>query len=597
MAEWLQSDWLRVGLGPDASRWTSRSRSRRVLFVVHNVTSATRLMDVIPLFGGDLRVSGFITCTGSSPFQAGLSTLFNGLELPLVPWEQAKSEKFDLIISASYGGNIQELHGKLVILPHGMGYNKILSREAGKPGSREAGKPGSREAGKPGSREAFGLAAEWLLHDGRPIADHSVLSHPEQLARLQRACPQAVPTAVLCGDPCFDRLLDAVPYRERYRAALGVDSGHRFIVVNSTWNPGSLFGDDNDVLPLLLERIASELPLDDYRVAAVLHPNIWYGHGPGQIRSWLARAERAGMLLVPPLDGWRQTLIAADTVIGDHGSVSYYAAAIGVPVVLGAFPDSELDPDSPVARFGHAADRLDHDAPLRPQLDAAIDEHRPERFAQFAEWASSDPGRAAQLLRSLFYRVLEIDEPLFPAQFDGLAPPELAFTPPACAVRVLVTSTLDAADAARRGVRVVRYPEYTDPPGRSEADHAHLAVREDSVDFAGLRRADLVLAYARPGRSGDPAGNGGADLLARLAREHPHSSMVADCSVRGQAVVRYRDGRVFTLECSSCPCDPAPLASMLLARLDRGDPAPHEAAHVPVFAGGVTHAIQVTPRN
>jgi hypothetical protein len=419
------------------------------------------------------------------------------------------------------------------------------------------------------------LAAEWLLHEGRPVADHSVLSHPEQLARLKDACPQAVPTAVLCGDPCFDRLLDAVPHRERYRAALGVGPGRRLIVLNSTWNPGSLFGDENDVLPLLLERIAAELPVDDYRVAAVLHPNIWYGHGPGQIRSWLVRAERAGMLLVPPLDGWRQLLAAADAVVGDHGSTTYYAAAIGLPVLLGAFPHGDLDPRSPVAKFGQAADRLDHDAPLRPQLDAAIDGHRPERFSQFADLASSDPGHAARLLRALFYRVLEIDEPAYPAQFDGLRPPDLAFVPPTCAIRAVVTSASDA-------MWVLRYPAYVNAPGRGEADHVHVVVRDDSVDFASLQRADVVLDYA------------GRAPVEQLAQGYPRASMVADCSVRGRAVARYRDGRVFGLECLSCRCDAGPLVSMLLGRLDLA--ALEAETCVRVAVGGVTHETRVTLR-
>ena len=178
MIERPRSDWLRVGLGPDSARWTSRSRSRRVLLVVHNVTSATRLMDVMPLFGGDLRVSVFITCTGSSPFQAGMSRLFNELELPAVPWEQAKSEKFDLIVSASYGGDIQELHGKLVVLPHGMGYNKLLLREAGKPGSRVAGKPGSL---RPGGGMA---SARRAAHRGlqRPVASRAVGPPPQSVS-------------------------------------------------------------------------------------------------------------------------------------------------------------------------------------------------------------------------------------------------------------------------------------------------------------------------------------------------------------------------------------------------------------------------------
>ena len=65
--------WLRVGLGPEAARWTPRGKTAKVLLVVHNVTSATRLLDVLPLFDGDLRVSCFVTCTESSVYQAGRS--------------------------------------------------------------------------------------------------------------------------------------------------------------------------------------------------------------------------------------------------------------------------------------------------------------------------------------------------------------------------------------------------------------------------------------------------------------------------------------------------------------------------------------------
>ncbi|MFD0383903.1 hypothetical protein ACFQ2B_21060 [Streptomyces stramineus] len=150
----------------------------------------------------------------------------------------------------------------------------------------------------------FGLSPDWLLHQGRPLAAATVLSHPEQLDRLRAACPEAAGTAVLAGDPCFDRILAALPYRERFRRALGVGDGQRLVVVNSTWAPGSLFGDGpgddgGDLLPSLLPRLASELPADEYRTAAVLHPNIWHGHGPGQVRAWLDRARRAGLVLIP----------------------------------------------------------------------------------------------------------------------------------------------------------------------------------------------------------------------------------------------------------------------------------------------------------
>ncbi|MFI8929979.1 hypothetical protein ACIG3E_20145 [Streptomyces sp. NPDC053474] len=147
---------VRVPVGEDSHLWTSRSTSRRVLLVAHNVTSAGRLRDILPLFHDDFRVQLLATSTESSAFQAGLTQLFAELELPVLPWEQAQKTPVDLAIAASFGGQLHHLHGKLSILSHGVGYTKKLaepgagSREPGA-GSREPG-AGSREPGA-GSRE------------------------------------------------------------------------------------------------------------------------------------------------------------------------------------------------------------------------------------------------------------------------------------------------------------------------------------------------------------------------------------------------------------------------------------------------------------
>ncbi|WP_371272986.1 hypothetical protein [Streptomyces sp. MUSC 14] len=114
-------------MGTDAERWVTRVGCRRVLFVVHNVTSATRLLDALPLFSGDLRVQMFATCTGSSPFLAGAPELLARAGLPVLPWEQAKETPFDLAVSASYGGELAAVQGKLAVLSHGVGYNKRLA--------------------------------------------------------------------------------------------------------------------------------------------------------------------------------------------------------------------------------------------------------------------------------------------------------------------------------------------------------------------------------------------------------------------------------------------------------------------------------------
>ncbi|MFD0570851.1 hypothetical protein ACFQ0T_18705 [Kitasatospora gansuensis] len=270
----------------------------------------------------------------------------------------------------------------------------------------------------------FGFDPALLLDaDGVPFVDAMVLSHPEQVERLRAACPPAAPTAVLAGDPCYDRLLSERPLRERFRRTLGVHPGQQLLLLNSTWNPNSLFGDGGpvDLLPLLLPRLRAELPADEYRVAAVLHPNIWHGHGPGQIRLWLDAAQRAGLTLIDPVHDWRQALLAADAVLGDFGSVSYYAAALGTPVLLGAASLDTLGPDSPVADFVRKAPQLDPYTALLPQLDRLQDEHRP--LPGPAALTSSDPGRSAGLLRSLCYRLIGLTEPSAPARLDRLPLP------------------------------------------------------------------------------------------------------------------------------------------------------------------------------
>ena len=496
---------LRVPVGPEAGRWATRGRCRRVLLVVHNVTSATRLLDVLPLFRDDLRVQLLATCTGSSPFLAGVGELLQAVGLPVLPWEQACEEPVDLAVSASYGGRLDELRGRLAVLSHGMGYNKRLA-------------VGDRAP-------VFGMDAEFLLREGRPVAQATVLSHPEQLDRLRASCPQAAATAVLAGDPCYDRMLAALPHRERFRRAFGLGPGQRLIVVNSTWGPRSLFGDggEEDTLLSLLPRLTAELPLDEYRVAAVLHPNIWYGHGPGQVRAWLDGARRAGLLLMHPLDAWRQALIAADCVLGDHGSVTFYAAAIGRPVLLGAFPEADLDPRSPVAELGRLAPRLRPHAGLRAQLDAVLRGHDPARYARLAAQVTSAPGRSAALLRRLFYELLGLPEqgravldplplPAFAAEAGG-AGGERA-DPWGWAARTAPVRVLAApADGGRPHVRLVRYaqgpvePEEPEEPEPREVADGHTVVPETTPEAGRLRLADVILRYAAADdpRLGPPA--------------------------------------------------------------------------------------------
>ncbi|MFJ8311399.1 MULTISPECIES: hypothetical protein, partial [unclassified Streptomyces] len=462
------------------------------------------------------------------------------------------------------------------------------SRTAGQPDSRTAGQPDSRTAGQPDRLTAapvFGLSPEWLLHDGMPVVDAMVLSHPEQLDRLRVACPEAVPAAALAGDPCFDRMLAARPYRERFRRALGMRRGQRLILLNSTWNPESLFGDGgaDDVLPSLLPRLTAELPADEYRVAAVLHPNIWHGHGPGQIRAWLDRALRGGLTLVDPLHDWRQALLAADAVIGDHGSVSYYAAALGTPVLLGATPLDGLDPSSPVAEFVRHAPRFDPHAPLAAQLDDLVAKHRP--LPGPARLTTSAPGGSAVLLRSLFYRLIGIPEPQTPALLERLRLPPYQHPSLTAPLRVLTRVRTDPDE-----VSVTRY---ADPRYEPDGDgYAHIAVHEDTRDPGQLALADVLL---QDGAADDLRYGTPARWTAEVLDRHPHASLAAYITGPGECTARLRGGTPMRLVGDPEGADPAASASALHAWLAAGRTVEQAARHgLVVRSGDTVHRVTVT---
>jgi hypothetical protein len=135
--------WLRVPIGNGADRWVSRTGYRTVLAVVHNPTALTRLLDLLAVLEGDHRIQVLFTVPGTSVFSAGLTARISKLGGLVMPWAQAvDGGGIDLAIATSKGTELHQLSVPIVLFPHGIGYNKLVSREPGA-GSREQG-AGSR---------------------------------------------------------------------------------------------------------------------------------------------------------------------------------------------------------------------------------------------------------------------------------------------------------------------------------------------------------------------------------------------------------------------------------------------------------------------
>ncbi|MER7844749.1 hypothetical protein ABTZ03_12465 [Kitasatospora sp. NPDC096077] len=376
-----------------ADRWNTRPVKARVLAVARTLTSATRVLDVLTLLAPDGIERYFTVNPGSAFADRALDEYLHGLPgYTVLDWEDAVRHRFDLAVACAVHASMHRLDARLVVLPHGAGYNRLVTESTGDTVS------------------AAGLSRNELTHHGRVFVDVLGLSHPEQLDRLRASCPEALDVARVVGDPCFDRILRSERSRDGYRAALGAVRGRRLVVVDSTWSEHSLFGRHPD----LPQRLVRQLPADEYTVAVVLHPNIWSRHDPAAL---LDDARRMGLRLVPPHQGWQAALVAADCMIGDHGSVSFYGAALHRRTMLVTTGAAELDPRSPSYAFGQAAPVLDPDGDLAAQVGHALARDpdspgTPDDLAAITERSLAHRGESARVLRPLLYSFLDgLDEP------------------------------------------------------------------------------------------------------------------------------------------------------------------------------------------
>ncbi|MEV4360807.1 hypothetical protein [Nonomuraea sp. NPDC049625] len=91
--------WLRVPVGDEAARWRTVGSSRTVLAVARTVTSAGRLLEILPLFRSDPRVQVVFTVAAGSAFDDGVGDYLRSVQARTVPWSQAVETPFHLAVS------------------------------------------------------------------------------------------------------------------------------------------------------------------------------------------------------------------------------------------------------------------------------------------------------------------------------------------------------------------------------------------------------------------------------------------------------------------------------------------------------------------
>jgi len=365
---------------------------RTVLAVVHSVAAGNRLLDVSRLLEADRRVQITFTRPPGALIARGADEFLAGLGGVVVPWPVVTQTRFDLAIAASHG-HLECINAPVVTMSHGIGFSKYSIRYAG--------------FGPRARLEVAGLERAELIHRGRVIPSSVLVPTRRNLDRLRRVLPEAASVGVVAGDPCYDRLATSMSQRDAYRRALGTD-GRKLVVVSSTWGSGSLL----QRCPELLPQMAEELPQEEYLLIAIVHPNTWCWHGRRQLLAWYGEAIRRGLIFMPPEEEWRAVLAASDAVIGDHGSVTAYAAAIGIPVLLATFPDEEVDRESPLRDLAQIAPWYRAGRSVRSLLPEASAAWSSENSMAIRARITDMPGQSARIIRRIMYQLMNLPEPV-----------------------------------------------------------------------------------------------------------------------------------------------------------------------------------------
>ncbi|MFD4371125.1 hypothetical protein [Streptomyces sp. NPDC058486] len=536
-----------VPVGPGAGRWRTFAGERVLVVAARTVTSLVRALDVVPeIVLDDPRVTVVFAYDPTSAFNNGVLDLLRASGCRTLPWSQLDEIAPDLLISASENIEVPDGDYPVLVLPHGIGFQKFVPDSAGS---------GTRLSG---------LVQEDLLRARRAWL---AVSHPDQVAQLAAAHPGTVGRTVLVGDPCLDRLRASAGWRERYRSAFGLLPGQRLVLISSTWGAESLIG----TRPGLPVDLLAQLPADEFRVALVLHPNVWSAHGAWQVRVMQRTALEAGLIVVDPTDGWQQAVVASDVVIGDHGSVTLYGAAVGRPVLLAAF-GSEAVPGTAGYALRRAATWVAADRPLREQLENLLSGHHPDRFAAVAAGAFAEHDSALTHLRDIVHGLLGLS----PREHVRPRGPRALPLPPPATTRArsfLVHTEVERDADGQVHVRVRRFPAGpAEESAEGESSFWHLACDIDEPDTRLTQSASVICAGSH---SGSPSSHTAAEDVERLLAGFPGARIAALPQEDG-CLVGLRDGRaVRVVAREGTLTDPGTAAAVVYAAL-RGELPLHE---------------------
>ncbi|WP_232784724.1 CDP-glycerol glycerophosphotransferase family protein, partial [Mycobacteroides chelonae] len=459
------------------SPWATVTPERNVLVVLRTATTVSWFAELLPDVIADPRIQLTFTIDPGSQFQPGVAAYLQSLGAAPITWESATTTPFGLAIAAHISDGLSQLATPLLMLPHGPGYARTLTQRA------------DVHIPIPQAHNRFGIATVVALTSAE---DRTHLDTP----------PHTAIRFHVTGDPCLDALHASRPARHRYRAALGVEEGQTLVTISSTWGPHSALGQN----PRVIDQILAALPTDDYVVAAILHANIWNLHGEWQLRLWLRDALASGLRLIPHQRGWRQTLVATDILIGDHGSVTFYAAKLNTPVLLATDAGAiEIKHNTAIWRFLRTTPQIDTTKTIDTQIRDAITAHRDAHIHDKIRGSVTTSIDSAAQISALIYELLDL-KPQTPHSDSPriCETPTLDFAP---STAHWINASVDDTDPDHPTVFIRRTPAHGVIGDHAPNGVDHLSVRTDCPSTRLLNLADVLYDHhpqIHPGTA-DPA--------------------------------------------------------------------------------------------
>ncbi|WNV91488.1 hypothetical protein [Umezawaea sp. Da 62-37] len=264
-------------------------------------------------------------------------------------------------------------------------------------------------------------------------------------------------------------------------------------------------------------------------------------YGADRLMAIFRDALASGLLLLRHDDGWQVGLIAADFCIGDHGSVAFYAAALGIPFLKAVDVPGDLLSGSPTEQFIREAEPVNLDRDLHVQVLDMESRHDPARLADITSRSLGLPGDHGKAFRRKVYEILGL-QPETPLRVLSFKPPDPITSERSASTLVTLMTTVMTEQSGQ--VRVRRYPAVLEHNHSPDDCREYVQISRDTEVDPRLREsAEIVVA---------PAPLGEHEAMEWLKRRLESTGVKLVAVVSGtRCLLRLRDGPVLEARTTS----------------------------------------------